>query len=62
MGIKFICLCQVSLFMDLKIAEERSVSVASQAEKSSRAAFSFCHGPFVKFLKRNSFMIVIDFY
>ena len=32
MGIKFICLCQVSLFMDLKIAEERSVSVVSQAE------------------------------
>ena len=32
MGIKFICLCHVSLFMDLKIAEEGSVSVASQAE------------------------------
>lgn len=38
MGIKFICLCQVSLFMDLKIAEERSVSVASQAETDEHIA------------------------
>ena len=32
MGIKFICLCQVSLFMDLKIAEEGSVSPDLQIE------------------------------
>ena len=32
MGIKFICLCQVSLFMDLKIAEEGSVSSDLQTE------------------------------
>ena len=38
MRIKFICLCQVSLFMDLKIAEEGSVSVASQAETDEHIA------------------------
>ena len=32
MWIKFICLCQVSLFMDLKIAEEGSVSPDLQTE------------------------------